>query len=620
MSHDDKALVQPTKIEHIFNDTDGLCDNCKHLYSSDFTSSTVKRNDWVQADPGCPMCGFFKYCIQPRHIYLDSLVLDKYRIYLRDHSDPGFQILAWVSPEHNLDAYPSEWGPEAAFTTTEPKFKDRARLIEAEKIDFRLVKGWLQSCRANHRSDGGDSHTGQLKDFSLIHCEKRQVVEAPPSCDYVALSYVWGQSQQTPRESSRPELPHDLPTSLQATIKDAITVTLNLGFKFLWVDQFCIDQSNPQKLRNQLNDMCRIYRSAVLTIVAAAGDDANFGLPGVSIPRHPQLQLTVRGITYAATYDDISSEVDCSKWCTRAWVYQEGVFSSRRLVFTPWQVSFVCHDSMWVESKETAEIKLDYSLDTFFRPLQMSASDPDLNQKPVSLLLEHISEYTRRNLTYDSDAINGMRGIFESFKQSSAILNHWGLPVKTKEGFKDAMGWVSVKLGMVRRPNFPSWSWAGWKTEVYFEKNGASKLHPEFQVSFQKESDGTFTEPAKTFLPGVTSQLDLSPPIYSMNLRIKAIMYKVPPESFKFRSTSLKIIIRSTIYPDFGFWFSSPVLTSFQEAAVRKGDTYVVHTQEWAGILVCSYQGRAERMNICTWSNMDISKCLDGELRTIVLS
>jgi len=68
---------------------------------------------------------------------------------------------------------------------------------------------------------------------------------------------------------------------LPLTIEDAITVTKAIRFQYLWVDQYCIDQGDENEKQRQIQQMNLIYKCADLTIIAAAGDGRNYGLPGV---------------------------------------------------------------------------------------------------------------------------------------------------------------------------------------------------------------------------------------------------------------------------------------------------------------------------------------------------
>ena len=96
-----------------------------------------------------------------------------------------------------------------------------------------------------------------------------------------SLSYVWGQSPSATLESVtdyayQPTL-HELPK----VIEDSIEVTLRLGFQYLWVDRYCINQSDKEDQHNQIRQMDLIYSNAEFTIIAAAGNGPHHGLPGV---------------------------------------------------------------------------------------------------------------------------------------------------------------------------------------------------------------------------------------------------------------------------------------------------------------------------------------------------
>jgi len=47
---------------------------------------------------------------------------------------------------------------------------------------------------------------------------------------------------------------------------------------YLWIDCLCILQDGEEDKHNQISSMDAVYNLSFLTIVAAAGDDANAGL------------------------------------------------------------------------------------------------------------------------------------------------------------------------------------------------------------------------------------------------------------------------------------------------------------------------------------------------------
>lgn len=127
--------------------------------------------------------------------------------------------------------------------------------------------------------------------FRVIDVEKDCIVSAPEACEYVTLSYVWGADSSNPVKSTSKNI-QDLrePGMLRSyplprTLSDAMKTCIELGYQYLWIDALCIVQDNMKDKAIQVRQMDRIYRDAALCIIAAAGEDSDYGLPGVSQPR-----------------------------------------------------------------------------------------------------------------------------------------------------------------------------------------------------------------------------------------------------------------------------------------------------------------------------------------------
>ncbi|KAK0750249.1 heterokaryon incompatibility, partial [Schizothecium vesticola] len=80
--------------------------------------------------------------------------------------------------------------------------------------------------------------------------------------EYAALSYVWGAATETPIIFSGSRLPADIPL----VVADAISVCLQLGLQYLWVDRYCILQDDAETKDAQIRNMNLIYKQAELTI------------------------------------------------------------------------------------------------------------------------------------------------------------------------------------------------------------------------------------------------------------------------------------------------------------------------------------------------------------------
>ncbi|KAH9221870.1 heterokaryon incompatibility protein-domain-containing protein, partial [Leptodontidium sp. 2 PMI_412] len=199
---------------------------------------------------------------------------------------------------------------------------------------------WIDFCRLNHSGDCVPTALIGISSFRVINCTTQSVINAPQNCQFVALSYVWGRSDLSnqDRKSGAPSL-HAAPK----VIADSIEVTRLLGFQYLWVDRYCINQSDTYEKHDQICRMDAIYASAQLTIIAA-GDDPDMGLPGVNgTLRNPQPIYQVRDYTLVSSLTAASASLHQTAWASRGWTYQEGLLSKRRLLFLSDQVYFECN-------------------------------------------------------------------------------------------------------------------------------------------------------------------------------------------------------------------------------------------------------------------------------------
>jgi hypothetical protein len=101
-----------------------------------------------------------------------------------------------------------------------------------KRVDFPMVKRWIRDCVATHKeceSSSGATLTG----LKVLDCFSRSVVSAPKGCNFVALSYVWGDPgiYETPQFL-------DLSVTLPRTVEDSIEATKMLGYQYLWVDRY----------------------------------------------------------------------------------------------------------------------------------------------------------------------------------------------------------------------------------------------------------------------------------------------------------------------------------------------------------------------------------------------
>ncbi|KAK8033979.1 hypothetical protein PG993_008974 [Apiospora rasikravindrae] len=255
-----------------------------------------------------------------------------------------------------------------------------------------------------------------------------------------SLSYVWGKVGRSEK----------LPDLLPRTVEDAMQVTNMLGFQYLWVDAYCIDHTSPVIRQRQIRRMDAVYGRAQLTLVAAAGQDAESGLPGVgSRMEIPEVSINT------------------SRWGTRGWTYQEPWLSCRSLVFTTEHVYFECQKMSCWRTKE------------LHNPSPVSDADLENELKARSdkgpiVWQTHVGNNpdTANQRTYLYKGLGSTRyGSSHLQVTGGKLLDYCGLPwdVSQPNTIVKSLCWSHEEkllslhgVPVDRRPALPSWSWAGW--------------------------------------------------------------------------------------------------------------------------------------------------------------
>jgi hypothetical protein len=185
-----------------------------------------------------------------------------------------------------------------------------------------------------------------------------------------------------------------------------------------------------------------------------------------------------------------------SKWATRAWTYQEGLFSTRRLFFTNFQVYFECNAMNCAESFKSDLKILHIQSGQRFRSYHRAGkfvcgnsnqySHLDVKRNPanhrkvdtIRRCQYQIQQYTKTELTNKDDVLNAFAGIARFYAKSTAkIASLAGIPIpfpiaKLSDIKREGLDHLSYALAWThcihnspkpqRRKGFPSWSWAGW--------------------------------------------------------------------------------------------------------------------------------------------------------------
>lgn len=361
------------------------------------------------------------------------------------------------------------------------------RYIPAQVNPY-LLRAWLHQCESKHGKGCRPSFPLSLERTRVptfvIDVIQSCLVYTPSQCRYVALSYVWGtaavykhireNTQDLRKTGSLLSLP------IPATIRDAMTLVHAIGERYLWVDSLCIIQNDLEMLQAEITRMGSIYSKALFTIIAASGNSADSGLPGVERGSRAQVQkaLGFAGCGLLPVIGMTPGGIDDTPWAQRAWTFQERILSNRVLVFSESQAYWGCRAAVHSEERALEGRVIErlhlsfpqkYAIDCLsWKPLQPS--------KYRLLYDDLLSSYRQRRLTYQTDMLNAFNGVSEILAALQDDKFFWGLPGSL---FSYAMTWhftghsarnhvhvpITGSRGLKEMVPIPSWSWAAWSGE-----------------------------------------------------------------------------------------------------------------------------------------------------------
>lgn len=441
-------------------------------------------------------------------------------------------------------------------------------IVDPSFIRYASLTDWLQNCAVSH---GNSCNQGNPKSSSIqiyaLDCLNNTVVPLSQNEKYVALSYVWGTMADAARFSTsateNDKVIASQPSDIPLTIRDAIQVVQNIGHRYLWVDRYCIPQTEISQKRQVILNMNQVYAGAEVTIVALYGHTIHAGLPGVSmIPRSGRQQcLTQRG-PIISTLPPLATVIGESTWSTRGWTYQEARLSRRCLFFTKYQVYFSCHAITLSEALSDGPSTSLVARNLNSRGLEPLTFSPSRNMS--GLFLDRLA-YSQRTLSYQQDALDAFRGIL----RLHPFVTLWGIPVTLVGwrldpdiGFAMGLLWIrrpswsfdrhmtnKVGSSYARRPGFPTWSWTSVVGEIFQDSYGEQSFYGKFfsQVSHFPDFQ----------MGGLVSSLKVEMPISGVSLdeAIEFSETNILPEksiSIFLEGEIITVMQRKT---DESFWF-----------------------------------------------------------------
>ncbi|RAR11679.1 HET-domain-containing protein [Stemphylium lycopersici] len=368
----------------------------------------------------------------------------------------------------------------------------------AARDNIHLAKNWINACRHHHthchsfQNDtvGRAEMPTRVLEISAEKVRLRCDMANMAPFEYLALSHMWGtnHSQQLRLlEENLSTFKQDVPMrelETSSTFTEAIRVTRELGYRFLWIDSLCIIQDSKADWGHEAARMAIVYGNAVCNIAslfppvnprerasgvqpqAASREDPRVWNPCVLRPATASLPSVY--VELSQKEGVATSRKDGTWWLTqdkwplfdRAWTFQEYLLSPRTLLIGHQNLMFQCSQLFYDEllgpigsahglevDPHKKQLGADLAKSRYFpaslrvvgqhqrRQQQQQQQQKQNNDTPSTLLpltftkdyLALVNEYLARKLTFASDRSIAFAGVARAFQHLSQMTYLAGL-------------------------------------------------------------------------------------------------------------------------------------------------------------------------------------------------
>lgn len=358
--------------------------------------------------------------------------------------------------------------------------------------DFRVANRWLRHCLDRHSrcasralnsqnlSIKNDWMPARVVDVGPIDGsrEPRLLCGSGIFGQYVTLSHCWGGAVtvQTTTETL-PAHKKQIPLArLTKTFRDAVIITRNLGFSYLWIDSLCIIQNDPMDWETESALMADIYGNSTVTIAASSSENSQVGCLFSRDTTQP-IALNYLSNTRSAGFVYVrrplisfENTVNSGPLNRRAWVFQERLLSRRILHYGKDQLHWECQEDCLSEDGHEA-FGNHYHKSTSI--LSSAANSRIKRNNLYKDWYKMVENYTDRHLTRESDkfpALSGLVSVFARLSEDRYVAGLWE---------SDLMVGLLWHASYAERPRLqrppayraPSWSWAALDGGITFDSD-----------------------------------------------------------------------------------------------------------------------------------------------------
>ncbi|KAK3684180.1 heterokaryon incompatibility protein-domain-containing protein [Podospora appendiculata] len=410
------------------------------------------------------------------------------------------------------------------FTATVPLSRERT-CLPAENpttrggrlgADFNELSRVIRNCHKNHECSSKYRWSSRNPPWLLeiLHGDFVRLIKGPEQLvEYVVLSYSWGDPTTMPasewarikaagtKSKNRDGIP--VPerlrpfskTELPETMQDAITITKNLGYSYIWIDNVCIPKGTNWD--TEAGTMHEVYGNAVFTLAASASTKATDPLlkdRAAWSHRSKACKLREQWLhNTSMPMNDVRLHSPASE---RAWTLQEERLSPRILYWAAQRWYWSCPEEQITELSALSypshllkgTVASPWSTPHQFLEVCRSGDDAQLHDE----WLDIVEAYTRRDLCQPKDRFLAIAGLAVRFYNAKAEISTTSVAATEeylaglwRDNLAKHLAW-SCATAVHSERNLqhiaPSWSWASLPLRVATRtKHEAFKPAEEFK-------------------------------------------------------------------------------------------------------------------------------------------
>lgn len=323
---------------------------------------------------------------------------------------------------------------------------------------FEQMRQWVQTCQSEHKTCRRLANKTaphflptRLIDITgdprLIISQQDNRAERPTR--YTTVSHRWGQANM-PRllRSNIEELQAHIHSSyLTPVFRDAVTVTRQLGFDYVWIDALCIVQDDIEDWQREASLMGLVYQKASCNLGATASQLKThwpgnlYHSDGMFQSRSPaklallnvQIVRNNHDENYWAFSDEQLPRLHSGGLLGRGWVYQERLLSPCSIYFgeqLTWECSELTANEVFPcgASYNSLQVEPKNRLSALLPPIDHFSNDLGHIRETYHTWLMLVRFYSDNQLTFRSDvfpAISGLAHYFNEVLKDNYLAGIW---------------------------------------------------------------------------------------------------------------------------------------------------------------------------------------------------